>query len=66
MVDQPQQRAPGNCVLADLVQYLLGGLGVDWRIETSQSSIDAWKSGLSSSYYAPNVFGSITGKPAVP
>jgi hypothetical protein len=40
--------------------------GVDWRVETSQSSIGAWKAGIASSYYKSNNFGSTTGKPPVP
>ncbi len=40
--------------------------GVDWRIETSQAATDAWRKGIGSSYYAPNQYGSISGKVAVP
>jgi hypothetical protein len=40
--------------------------GVDWRVETSQAASNAWRAGLGSSYYAPNNYGSITGRIAVP
>jgi hypothetical protein len=38
----------------------------DWRIETSSTSIGAWKAGIGKSYYAGNSFGSLTGKVPVP
>lgn len=37
--------------------------GDDWRIETSQSSINAFKSGIGSSYYTSNTFGNLTTLP---
>jgi mannan endo-1,4-beta-mannosidase len=40
--------------------------GVDWRITTSNSARDAFRQGIGSSYYAPNQFGSISGKVSVP
>jgi mannan endo-1,4-beta-mannosidase len=40
--------------------------GVDWRITTSNSARDGFRKGIGSSYYAPNQFGSISGKVAVP
>jgi beta-mannanase len=38
----------------------------DWRIETTTAAADAWRKGISSSYYYANQFGSITGKISVP
>jgi mannan endo-1,4-beta-mannosidase len=49
-----------------LVYFNFAFDGVDWRIETSQSSIDAWHAGIGSGYYAPNNYGSATGSVAVP
>jgi hypothetical protein len=40
--------------------------GVDWRITTSNAARDAFRRGIGSSHYAPNQYGSISGKVAVP
>jgi len=37
--------------------------GVDWRIETSQASIDAWKNGIAFRIYASNQYGSLSVSP---
>lgn len=40
--------------------------GANWLIEENAETQAAWRSGISSSYYLPDQFGSITGKVAVP
>jgi hypothetical protein len=43
-----------------------GDGAMDWYIETSQASINAWKAQITGSYYLRNGYGSTTGKPPVP
>ncbi len=49
-----------------IVYYNRQADGVDWRIETSPAATDAWRAGIASPSYAPNQYGSISGKVAVP
>ena len=67
LTDALEAQVPGKYSrIRALVYFNFQFDGVDWRIETSQASKDAWRAGVASSYFNANEFGSITGKVAVP